>query len=150
MKILDSAKSDYIKSLVGDIRDIFDIDISVATFIACQSALETSYGCSHICKANLNFFGMKYPMKRLTSALLELNGHAAYPDRFCSIVDYFLYLQYNSFSVRCMDDLITFIDKLSKTKYNPDMDSYISTIKDVYIAYYCSLDFDYRVRLKVL
>lgn len=99
----------------------------VSKFIACQSALESSFGQSHIAKENHNIFGMKLPVKRITNAVKENRGHAYYLTVFNSIVDYVFWLQYNHFTQKDIADLSRFITKLEAAKYCPSA-SYIQTI----------------------
>lgn len=109
-------------------------DYDVANFIAAQSCLETNFGCSEICIDNLNFFGMKMPKFRLTTAFGENRGHAAYRNLHDSFADYLLWCQYYGFSQRHMRNLDAFIAKLRKSPYCPKED-YVDSIIKVFKIY---------------
>lgn len=104
------------------------VNPEIATFIACLSALETSYGLSRVFEENHNLFGMKFPKVRLTSAIGESRGHAKYSSQVSSICDFFYWLQFNGFRQKNLKGkLESFIIEFRKSPYNPSY-SYVDTI----------------------
>lgn len=106
----------------------------VATFIACQSALESRFGQSDICKENHNFFGMKLPVKRITTAFKEARGHAKYTSFTMSVIDYIYWLIYNGFTKSYLVDVEKFKSKLEKSNYCPSR-LYISSIQSLFNSF---------------
>lgn len=108
-------------------RFIF-VSEDIAIFIACLSALETSYGLSLVYKENHNLFGMKLPKVRLSCAIGENRGHAKYSSDMASICDFFYWLQFNGFNQNHLKGKFdSFVKKFRTTSYNPSY-SYTDTI----------------------
>lgn len=106
----------------------------VSSFIAAQSCLETDFGRSKVFLSNHNCFGMKYPRKRITLAMDELNNHALYYSEHFSCVDYILWMCFNRFPQESHEDLDVFQNNLAKSLFNPYSD-YISRIMSIYDQY---------------
>lgn len=111
------------------------MSLEVARFIACQSSLETAEFKSAIYRENMNLFGMKMPKKRVTTAVKESRGHAAYASYFSSVFDYLLWLQMSGFTQNDLKDLGKFIARLEKSHYCPSY-SYVQTIVSLYNKFY--------------
>lgn len=104
------------------------VNPEIAAFIACLSALETSYGLSLVYKENHNLFGMKFPKVRLTCAIGENRGHSKYSSDMASICDFFYWLQFNGFNQNHLKGKFdSFVKKFRSTSYNPSY-SYTDTI----------------------
>lgn len=126
---------DYVNEISAQIRYFFKcVPFVVCDFIACQSALETDFGSSKICKENCNLFGMKNPVLRLTTSIGENRGHALYTSRFESIADYFLWLQWSKFNQSVLRDLDRFKVQLSRSSFNPNPD-YVDSVNNVYQSF---------------
>lgn len=87
-------------SFINKIRSIlvsrYHFVDDVASFIACQFALESDYGKSFIAKHDNNYSGMKVPRVRISVAL-NFNSNssfAQYNSLDDCIYDYILWLQY--------------------------------------------------------
>lgn len=119
----------FICEMRDDILSRFNfVSEDIAIFIACLSALETCYGKSVICLENNNYFGMKFPHDRLSTAIKESRGHAFYPSRLSSLCDFFYWLQYHSFSQNTLScALDSFIRRFRVCHYN-ESPSYVSSI----------------------
>lgn len=126
---------DYIKCISIKITTFFPfVSPFVADFIACQSALETAYGRSVVYQENHNAFGMKFPTKRLTTAVSESRNHANYYNVDDSIIDYFLWCSYNCMSKLDFINLTEFISHFKFSKYCPDP-SYLEKINLIYNSF---------------
>lgn len=111
----------FIDSIVEMIVNRFIyVNLEIAQFIACQSALETAYGQSRIYFENHNLFGMRVPKVRLSNCVGEKYGHAVYSDYLCSLYDFFYWLQFNGFSQK---DLFgkyeAYVKKFRSSPFNP-------------------------------
>lgn len=111
------------------------ISFDVALFIACQAALETGFFQSKIYCENHNYFGMKFPSKRITTAYKEFRGHACYYSYQSCIVDYFIWCQMNGFGQSTLKKLDDFILKLQSSNYCPSS-SYVQTIISIFNKYF--------------
>lgn len=101
----------------------------VIKLMACQSALETAYGTSAICKENCNLFGMKFPKIRATVAEEVNRGHAKYRCYSDSVMDLILWLLYNKATKSEMDSTIGYLSILSRGKFNVTPYTYEKTLK---------------------
>ena len=107
----------------------------VAHFIASISALESDFGQSAISQDNTNFFGMKFPKVRLSTAIGENRGHSVYPSFGASVCDFFYWLQYFGFSQKHFRDLKVFKSKFFRSPYNTHL-SYQFRVESIYNQYY--------------
>lgn len=132
-------KNDCVSSLsklalrIGKV--IPSISFDVALFIACQSALETSWFQSKICVENHNLFGMKMPSKRVTTAYKEHRGHACYYSYEHGIIDYLLWCQMVGIGQVALRKLDQFILKLAESNYCP-RPTYVQTIISIFNKYF--------------
>lgn len=121
-------KVDYIRN------SYLFVNKDVAIWIACQFALESSYGTSVIAVENNNISGMKQPLVRLSTCVGEFYGHAVYTSWMSCIYDYFLWCQYYEFTQDIFNDIKRFKTKLSKCSYCPSSD-YVNSVSRVYDSY---------------
>lgn len=125
---------DFVKIMSSNLQQ-FNFCEDVAIWVACQMALETAYGTSNLVKTNCNFFGMKHPAYRISLSCGSINGHALYKCAYHSFFDYLLWLCSNGFRHVHLSNLESFLHLFAHTKYNPYMDSYISTINNIKVSY---------------
>lgn len=111
-----------------------DFDFEVVTFIACQSALETSYGTSEVFKINRNYFGMRFPKVRPTLSSRQNLNHAWYRCFHCSFIDYYYWCIWNHFPDRCFSNLSEFVAYLELSSFNPSK-TYCKTILSIVESY---------------
>lgn len=137
---MNKKKYRFITSVIDLIKSVSSeygvpVGPSVMVFVACQSALETAYGTSHVYLDNHNLFGMRYPKSRINLALNEHLGHACYVSDRDSVVDYlFLWCSFNKFIASDLLKSDAFITKLSSSGFNPSS-KYIDTIISIYKSY---------------
>lgn len=105
--------------------------LNVRHYIACQFALESDFGNSAIAKDNNNLCGMRPPVVRPTLCIDTNRAHAVYFSRSASITDYVLWLAYNKFTQRELNDLELFKLHLEKANYNSS-ENYIAAIDRIY------------------
>lgn len=109
--MLSELQVDYIKSTACDIEEVFPtLPHDVITFIACQFALESSFGTSRLAKECHNHCGMKAPLVRPSTALNRGVSvvFADYPNKYFCIVDYFLCLSYHQPLAKQLENLDLF------------------------------------------
>lgn len=105
----------------------------VCDWIACQFALESSFGESSLARSNYNFCGMKNPLVRISSAIFagDCNYYwAQYADFDSCVVDYLLCLQYHQ-PISTNYDTISHLSAFLRKFYCPDKD-YIDKINLIY------------------
>lgn len=125
----------FLNNVVSLLPDCFSLE--VRHYIACQFALESSFGESPLSKCNNNFCGMKVPSVRITLAcnLDEKGNFAVFNGIYSCVCDYLLWLNYNKFSRAECNKLGLFVSHLSISGYCPEPD-YISKINKLYSRYY--------------
>lgn len=126
----------WIKSISDWIVERFTyVNPDIALFIACQCAMESSYGKSVVALENYNIIGMKLPKNRLTCAIGEKHGHACYSNVYCSVMDFFYWLQWHGFNQRDLKkSLETYLKRFSVLGYCPS-DNYINSIQSIYQSF---------------
>lgn len=123
-------------SIANSLRRYSSLSSDVRLFIACQFALESDFGRSHIASRCSNFCGMKVPSIRLSTAtnkgLIDAVGDFAnYNSLADCVLDYCLWLSYNRISVDAQVNVNCFKDFLVEKKYCP-LSDYISRIEAIY------------------
>lgn len=108
----------------------------VATFIACQFALESNFGQSLLATRHNNLCGMKHPTYRVSLSISRSTaGYACYLNHDDCITDYMIWLAYNHIGKYDLSHLDLFKKTLVAKGYCPDKD-YISRIENLYSTYY--------------
>ena len=130
-------QKNYIKKVETLIRTNYNVSTEVATFIACQFALESDYGTSNLAVNRNNHCGMKNPLLRpSTAAMAGVSNEHTFFAEFISlemcIVDYFLCLAFHK-PMKCdmlnIENFATFI-----RWYCPAKD-YADRIKKIYFQF---------------
>lgn len=115
-------------------RFIF-VNPDIALFIACQSALESSYCRSTIAIENHNIMGMKKPSIRLSTCIGVNRGHAVFPNKHSCVCDFFYWLQYHGFTQKHLSgDLEQYVRKFRPLGYCPSSD-YVNKIYSIYQSF---------------
>ena len=128
-------RKSYLDRVYDFIRFRFKfVSPEVAKWIACLSGLESFFGTSQIASDCKNFFGMKLPNVRISTALGERRGHAYYSSFESSVFDFFYWCQYAGMIQGDFKTLDGFICKFRLTKYNPNSEycGRISNLKEQY------------------
>lgn len=115
----------------------FEASSDVLDFVACQFALESSFGRSHLAVKYLNYCGMKRVSKRISSQIsFDSGGYdfGHYHSLYECIIDYSLWLAFNKATNSILFDLDKFKSFLIKYKYCPDVD-YIPRITNLLNSY---------------
>lgn len=128
-------KSNYlfISNVSSIMRSFTQFPEDVCDFIACQFALESSYGESPLASANNNYCGMRNPLVRVSCAIHagDPNFHwAQYADLHACSFDYLLCIQYHkpiSTNYDTVKHYSVFISKF----YCPEV-GYIDKINRIY------------------
>lgn len=105
----------------------------VCDFVACQFALESNFGISTLARNNNNYFGMKNPLVRISTAVHagDSNYHwAQYNGLSACVIDYLLCLQYHR-PLSTNYDTIEHFSKFLIKFYCPERD-YIDKINLIY------------------
>lgn len=129
----DSQKAFIVMLIPEFLRFGFQRD--VAEFIACQFALESNFGRSHLATLFNNYCGMRMPLVRINVVLAQdpKTGFAIYSSLFDCILDYMLCLQYH----RPISSIRTSVDRFKffiKEFYCPEKD-YIDKITNLLKSY---------------
>lgn len=123
---------DHVSSLLK--RFGFSDDVSY--FIACQFALESDFGNSHLVQQYRNYCGMLCPMVRLTTAFNAGDGSAtwaSYHDLDDCVTDFILCLQYHRPLSDIKYNVVAYCRFISPF-YCPERD-YISKINSIYTQF---------------
>lgn len=128
------SRSDYFTQVSDFFFEAGVCSREVANFIAAQSCLETDYGTSAIFLECHNAFGMKFPKKRMTTAVHERRNHSAYVQLYSSFLDYLLWLASFGFVKKDMYDVDRFTAKMRRSGFNPSA-SYVDTVLKIYKCY---------------
>ncbi len=131
----ESYKEVFLRNYANIIFDLLHCSVDVAFFIACQFALESSFGTSAIAKENFNLCGMRVPAIRPTTCIGVNRAHAKYADYLHCCIDYCLWLSYNAFSQKILSDVDKFRDKLFTSGYCPET-GYSGRIMSIYNQFY--------------
>ncbi|MBO7734947.1 MAG: glucosaminidase domain-containing protein [Methanobrevibacter sp.] len=130
---MTSKQYDFIKTMCCNIEEIFPtLSYDVTLFIACQSALETNYGTSDLCRLFKNYFGMRNPMSRPSTSKVWGNCQfewANFNSCYSSIVDYFLCVAYRKPLAKELENLDLF-KYFIKNWYCPEKD-YIEKVSNI-------------------
>lgn len=133
---LSQYKPDKFKGVLSLLVSWFpNFNRDVLAFITSQVMLETGWLSSDVYLNNYNVVGMRHPRVRITFSKCKANGHAVYGSPLESFADYFLWMQYNRFTMADLNDLDLFISKLRKSNFNPS-EKYVDTILKIYKIYY--------------
>lgn len=95
-KLLGHARWEYYDVPVNDTtlsHMLISTKIRFPAIVHAQAVHESNFFKSDLAKNNNNLFGMKYPGKRITAAVGELNGYAYYAGWTDSVVDYAMWFQ---------------------------------------------------------
>jgi len=95
-------------------------------FVFAQAYHETGGFTSNIFKMNNNMFGMKYPTKRPTTAIGQLNGYALYNNTTDSIRDLLLWFhQFGTIpNFQTVEEYATYLKE--KGYYEDSLQNYIA------------------------
>lgn len=131
---MEKFKKDFIEMLIPEFRK-FGFCQEVSEFIACQFALESNFGRSHLSTLYNNMCGMRMPLVRITTAIAKdvNSGFAIYSSIHDCIIDYMLCLQYH----RPMSDIRESIERFKffiKNWYCPEVD-YLNKITKLLKSY---------------
>lgn len=108
-----------------------NVSKEVATFIACQFALESKYGTSNLAVYHCNFSGMKYAYVRpRTSTPIQGSEFACYVGLVDCVTDYFLALAFHRVESWDMANIQRFSFAIKKW-YCHERD-YINNITTIY------------------
>lgn len=132
-KIID-CKLNFVRSIIFYLGN-FNITGDVALFIACQFALESSFGSSNLSKKNNNYCGMKLPVVRLSTAknFGSSDKWAVYLSLFDCITDFVLLLQFHKPN-SCTFDSISHYKQFIDGWYCSDK-SYLDKINSLYVQF---------------
>lgn len=124
----------FIQKIIGLLKP-YSFGEDVKVFIACQFALESSFGRSKLAITHHNYCGMKTPLIRISTAenagkRSESDNWARYFDIAACVCDYVLCLQYYKPHFNEVADLDSF-KSLIRGKYCPDKD-YLDKINSIY------------------
>lgn len=105
----------------------------VCNWIACQFALESSFGESSLAHSNNNYCGMSNPLIRISSAIHAgdpIYVWAQYDDLFSCCIDYLLCVQYHRPLSSDYDTIVHYSRFISKF-YCPE-EGYIDKVNLIY------------------
>jgi len=107
----------------------------VIPFVVSQAAFETGDFISPVFKRNRNFFGMRFPKVRETTAIKDLNGYAFYDSYNDSVKDFVLW--YNYVGMPTTYTLSDYIRELDQRQYfEADYKKYLAGTKSKLEKYY--------------
>lgn len=117
------------------------ISFSVREYIACQFALESSFGDSVFAVSMHNYCGMRVPVTRFTTAVNfnDKGKFAKYRSLGDCVSDYLLYLCALRYRFDELQDVSKFRIALDFKGYCPDL-GYLEKIDSIY-RQYCDLNF---------
>lgn len=102
----------------------------IKLYIACQFALESNFGTSHLAVAHNNHSGMKRAFTRITTRLEEYDKFAHYACLNDCITDYLLWLSMKGGKLlMTVTELLDFIQS-----YCPDND-YVTKVINLFLQY---------------
>lgn len=130
---MNNSNYSFIANVSSIFKNLTQFSQEVCDFIACQFALESSFGESALAHANNNYCGMKNPLVRISSALHAGDGNyhwAQYVSLQDCILDYLLCLQYHRPLSTDYDSVVHFSRFISKF-YCPER-NYINKINLIY------------------
>lgn len=141
--MIDEKQYEWILFVAFYLKD-YNIKSEVAIFMACQFALESGYGSSHLAKDYHNITGMRVCYLRPSN---QINYHdekktnfGQYRKNTDCLDDFMLWLSYQRCHPSCYSDIASYSALLIRTKYceekgkyiNPETSEYIKRIKSIY------------------
>jgi uncharacterized FlgJ-related protein len=115
---------------------LLGFDPAFTYILISQAAHETANFTSNVFLSNSNMFGMRYPTKRKTTALQELNGYAYYTSIEEGLKDIRLYFDYAALKTN-YKTIAEYCEALKNKKYfEALLTEYINGMNFFYSMYY--------------